>query len=176
MVCRPRSLRPARPTFEGTSGVQRERGGPKSCSEIGQGECWYRIPESRQTSGGFRLSTVLTVGYGQFRGLPAGLGVRMRVQRARPAWTEPGPEPNLSRAPGIQGVGTLGRRSGRANDWRQAAVGGTTSPESSLVVRRCLQTVTWRPAMRLCAWPQREPLALGPPDHARQCKEGGEHK
>ena len=28
---------------------------------------WYRIPESRQTSGGFRLRTVVTVGSGQLR-------------------------------------------------------------------------------------------------------------
>ena len=41
---------------------------------------WYRIPESRQASGGFRLSTVVTVGYGRLQWVPASLRVRLRVQ------------------------------------------------------------------------------------------------
>jgi hypothetical protein len=41
---------------------------------------WNRIPESRQTSGGFRLSMVVTVGSGQLWWIPTGLRVRMRVR------------------------------------------------------------------------------------------------
>ena len=47
---------------------------------IGPDETWYRIPESRQASGGVRLNTVATVGSGRLRWIPAGLRVRMRVR------------------------------------------------------------------------------------------------
>ena len=46
----------------------------------GLDEAWYRIPESRRSSGGVRLRTVVMVGYGQLRWVSAGLRVRMRVQ------------------------------------------------------------------------------------------------
>jgi hypothetical protein len=59
-----------KPRFEGESGPW--------------DECWYRIPESRRSSGGVRLSTVATVGSGRLRWVPAGLRVRMRVQRDSP--------------------------------------------------------------------------------------------
>jgi hypothetical protein len=59
--------------------VQREREGSIP-AQIGLRETWYRIPDSRQASGGVRLNTVVTVGSGRLRWIPAGLRVRMRVR------------------------------------------------------------------------------------------------
>lgn len=46
---------------------------------MGLDETWCRIPESRQSSGGFRLSTIVTVGSGGFRWVATGLRVRARA-------------------------------------------------------------------------------------------------
>lgn len=80
-LCGCESCHPARPnsslegTNEGTPGTKR----PDSRLESGVDETWYRIPESRQPSGWFRLSTVVMVGSSQLRWIPAGLRVRVRV-------------------------------------------------------------------------------------------------
>ena len=81
--CRAQDSRPPRATVRVRKRVQRDQK-PQFVLRIGLDETWYRIPESRQTSGGFRLSTVVTVGSGQIQGIPTGLRVRMRVRNGRP--------------------------------------------------------------------------------------------
>src|SRR6266508_4927158 len=78
-----------------------------------EGLAWYRIPESRQTSSGVRLSTTVTVDSGQLRRVPAGLRVRMRVHRPPPrdrrSTTGKCSENGPTQARGLLGGTSLGR-------------------------------------------------------------------
>lgn len=101
-------------------------------------ECWYRIPESWQTSGGFRLSTVVTVGSGQLRWVPAGLRVRMRVHsQSRPSRSQP---PGIRKFVLRRGLERPFRESPRGSAHHPAALGlptrAGTFGSSSLGERR----------------------------------------
>jgi hypothetical protein len=138
--------------------------GPRACDSVRSTRCWacpgsepqdivvwswYRRPESRQTSGGVRLSTVVTVGSGQLRWVPAGLRVRMRVHT--------GPTRRLT-ATGLESQFVL--RSDAPALVESHALGPTLAPAYGMMGRQtsCLR-------IALPVWPPGEPPVAGPAQH-----------